>query len=66
MEAVQSLEAAAKNSPAYGVRNGQKAPMGTGETLLGPVVSEGRRSNGPYNRRPREVGAVPKGSRRGP
>ncbi len=38
MEAVQSLEAAAKNSPAQGAWNVQKVAMGTGETLPGPVV----------------------------
>jgi len=50
MEAVQNLEAAAKNSPAYGARNGQKATTGTGETLPGPAVSVDCRSDGPYNR----------------
>ena len=45
MEAVESLEAAAKNSPAYGAWNVQKGAMGTGETLPGPVVCECCRSN---------------------
>ncbi len=40
MEAVKSLEAAAKNSPAYGAWNVQKATMDPSRTLPGPVVSE--------------------------
>jgi hypothetical protein len=40
MEAVKSLEAAAKNSPAYGARNVQMVTAGTGEALPGPVACE--------------------------
>ena len=38
MEAVQSLEAAARNAPAERTWNVQKGAMGTGETLPGLVV----------------------------
>ena len=37
MEAVRSLEAAVRNSPAYGARNVSMVAAGTGEALPGPV-----------------------------
>jgi hypothetical protein len=38
MDAVKSLEAAAKDSPAYGARNASTVATGTGEALPGPVT----------------------------
>ena len=38
MEAVKSLEAAVRDSPAYGARNVQKVTAGTGEALPGPAT----------------------------
>ena len=50
MEAVESLEAAVKDSPAYGAWNVQKATAGTGEALPGPAACECCRSVASYNR----------------
>ena len=66
MEAVKSLEAAVKNSPAYGARNGQKVTAGTGETLPGPDSRVAAGATDPITGDHREVGTVPEGSRRGP
>lgn len=38
MEAAESLEAAVRNSPAYGARNVSRVAAGTGEALPGPVA----------------------------
>ena len=38
MEAVKSLEAAVRDSSAYGARNVQKVAAGTGEALPGPAT----------------------------
>lgn len=52
MEAVESLEAAVKDSSAYGARNVQMVATGTGEALPGRTacVEFCRSSSGPYNR----------------
>jgi hypothetical protein len=39
MEAVKHLEAAVKDSPAYGVRNVQKVAAGTWEAFPGPTAA---------------------------
>jgi hypothetical protein len=51
MEAAKILDAAVKDSPAYGARNVQIVAAGTGEALPGPVTcGSGCRSMASYNR----------------